>query len=60
MKAFHGEGDFLELLLADDDIRSLLDEATVRRQLDLEHALAHCDTIVDRTLAEARREGRGS
>ena len=57
MRAFHGEGDFLELLLADEDIRSLLDEATVRKQLDLDHALAHCDTIVDRAL-EATRGAR--
>ncbi|HJL20061.1 MAG TPA: adenylosuccinate lyase [Sandaracinaceae bacterium LLY-WYZ-13_1] len=50
MKAFHGEGDFLELLLADEDVRGLLDEATVRRQLDLERALAHCPAIVARAL----------
>ncbi|MCB9598709.1 MAG: adenylosuccinate lyase [Sandaracinaceae bacterium] len=53
MKAFHGEGDFLELLLADEDIRSLLDEATVRRQLELDHVLASCGAIIDRALAEA-------
>lgn len=50
MKAFNGGGDFLELLLADEDIRSLLDEDTVRAQLDLSHALQHCGAIVDRAL----------
>ena len=51
MKAFHGEGELLELLLADDDVRSLLDEDTIRAQLDLDRALAHCDAIIDRALA---------
>lgn len=50
MKAFHGEGDFLELLLADEDIGSLVDAGTIREQLDLEHALAHCETIIERAL----------
>jgi len=53
MKAFHGEGDFLELLLADEGVRSLIDEDTVRTQFDLTHALKHCDAIIDRALAEA-------
>jgi adenylosuccinate lyase len=51
MKAFHGEGELLDLLLADEDVRSLLDEETIRRQLDLDRALAHCPTIVERALA---------
>ena len=50
MKAFHGEGDFQALLLADDDIRGLLDEDTIRKSFDLKHALAHADAIVDRAL----------
>ena len=50
MKAFHGEGDFLELLLADSDIRELLDEQTVREQLELSHALKACGTIIGRAL----------
>ncbi len=53
MRAFHGEGTFLDNLLADADIRALLDEATVRAQFGLEHALAHCDAIVDRALARS-------
>jgi adenylosuccinate lyase len=54
MKAFHGEGEFLDLLLADEDVRSLLDEETIRRQLDLDRALAHCDAIVERALEGGR------
>ncbi len=55
MKAFTEGDDFLTLLLADADIRSLLDEATVRAQLDLDHALTHCGAIVDRALADRAR-----
>jgi adenylosuccinate lyase len=51
MRAFHGEGDFLALLLEDADLRAHLDESTVRAQFDLSHALAHCDAIIDRALA---------
>jgi adenylosuccinate lyase len=51
MRAWRGEGEFLSLLLADPDIRATLDEATVRAQFDLGHALAHCGAIVDRALA---------
>lgn len=52
MKAFAGEGDFRELLKADEDIRGLLDESTIDEQFDLDHALAHVDTIIDRVLEE--------
>ena len=52
MKAFHGEGVFLELLLADREIRELLSEETIRAQLKLPHALAHCGAIIDRALEE--------
>ncbi|MGE0789879.1 MAG: adenylosuccinate lyase [Sandaracinaceae bacterium] len=54
MRAFAGEGDFLTLLLADPDIRAHLDEAKVRAQFDLSHALAHCPTIIARALEEHR------
>lgn len=52
MKAFAGEGDFRKLLKADEDIRGLLDERTIDKQFDLNHALAHVDTIIDRVLEE--------
>ena len=48
MKAFGGEGDFKTLLTADADIRSLLSAEDIASQFSLEHALAHCGTIVDR------------
>jgi adenylosuccinate lyase len=54
LRAFDGEAPFLDLLLSDTDIRSLLDEDAIRRTFDLEHALAHAGAIVDRALASAR------
>ena len=51
MKAFHGEGTFRENLLKDADITERLDEETIVGQLDLEHALTHIDTMIDRALA---------
>jgi adenylosuccinate lyase len=51
MRAFHKEGSFVDLLLADADLRKHLSETEIRNQFDLEHALAHVDTIIDRALA---------
>jgi adenylosuccinate lyase len=51
MKAFRGEGDFRTLLLADEDIRAHLSSKEIEAQFDLNHALRHADTIVDRALA---------
>lgn len=51
MKAFHGEGDFRTLLKADADIRARLSDKEIDAQFDLQHALAHVDTIIDRALA---------
>jgi len=50
MRAFAGEGDFKQLLKADREIRDLLPEEVIDAQFDLEHALAHVDTIIDRAL----------
>ncbi|HTU57484.1 MAG TPA: adenylosuccinate lyase, partial [Polyangiales bacterium] len=50
MRAFHGQGDFRALLKQDADIRSRLSEAEIDAQFDLEHALAHTDTIIERAL----------
>ena len=52
MKAFRGEGTFRDNLLGDEDITSRLGEETIEAQLDLNHALTHIDTIIDRALAE--------
>ena len=53
MKAFEGEGEFRALLKADADIRSHLSEDDIDREFDLDHALAHVDTIIDRVLEGA-------
>jgi adenylosuccinate lyase len=53
MRAFHGEGDFRELLAADPDISGRLSAAEITAQFDIEHALAHVDHIIDRALATA-------
>ena len=55
MKAFHGEGSFRDLLAADEEIRKHLGEDEIGEQFDLDHALAHVDTIIDRVLSEAAR-----
>jgi len=55
MKSFHGEGDFRTLLAADPEVGDVLDAGELDGCFDLDHALAHADTIIDRALA-ARRE----
>jgi adenylosuccinate lyase len=50
MRASHGEGRFRDLLLADADVRAHLTENDVDRAFELDHALAHVDAIIDRTL----------
>jgi adenylosuccinate lyase len=51
MKAIQGEGTFLANLLADDEVRGLLGEDTIRRAFDEEHALRHARGLVERALA---------
>ena len=53
MKAFHGEGDFRELLKADGEIRAQLSAEEIDAQFDLAHALKHADAIIERALATA-------
>ena len=50
MRAFAGEEEFKQLLRADQEIRGLLEEKEIDAQFDLDHALAHVDTIIDRAL----------
>ncbi|MGB5502577.1 MAG: adenylosuccinate lyase [Polyangiales bacterium] len=50
MKAFEGEGEFRALLQEDADIRERLSADEIDREFDLNHALAHVDTIIDRVL----------
>ncbi|MCB9587019.1 MAG: adenylosuccinate lyase [Polyangiaceae bacterium] len=53
MKAFHGEGDFRQLLGADEDIKARLSAEQLDRCFDLQHALRHAETIVERAIASA-------
>ena len=53
MKAFEGQGEFRALLQDDADIRKHLSADEVDREFDLNHALAHVDTIIDRVLEGA-------
>ena len=53
MKAFEGEGEFRALLQDDADIRKYLSADEVDCEFDLDHALAHVDTIIDRVLEGA-------
>jgi adenylosuccinate lyase len=50
MKAFEGEGAFRDNLQEDEEIRKYLSSDDIDRQFDLNHALAHVDTIIDRVL----------
>jgi adenylosuccinate lyase len=53
MKAFEGQGEFRTLLQDDPDIRKHLSAEEIDREFDLNHALAHVDTIIDRVLEGA-------
>ncbi|MCZ6806480.1 MAG: adenylosuccinate lyase [Deltaproteobacteria bacterium] len=53
MKAFEGQGEFRELLQADTEIGEHLTAEEIEREFDLNDALAHVDTIIDRVLGGA-------
>jgi adenylosuccinate lyase len=53
MKAFEGQGEFRELLQADAEIGKHLTAEEIGGEFDLDHALAHVDTIIDRVLGGA-------
>ncbi|MEM7434840.1 MAG: adenylosuccinate lyase [Myxococcota bacterium] len=53
MKAFEGEGEFQALLSEDPAITEHLSVEDIEREFDLDHALAHVDTIIDRVLQGA-------
>jgi adenylosuccinate lyase len=53
MKAFEGQGEFRALLQQDAEVRKHLSEEELDREFDLNHALAHVDTIIDRVLEGA-------
>jgi adenylosuccinate lyase len=58
MRTFHGEGSFKELLKADRELGTHLDASTIEELFELDHVLAHVDTIIDRALAMAPRQSR--
>jgi adenylosuccinate lyase len=53
MKAFEGQGEFRAFLKEDADIATHLSADEIDREFDLNHALAHVDTIIDRVLEGA-------
>jgi adenylosuccinate lyase len=53
MKAWHGEGDFLALLTADQDVRQHLSEPELVANFDLDFHFAHVDTIFRRVFGRA-------
>ena len=50
MRAFGGDGTFQKNLASDPDVLALLTADELAKLFDLDHALAHARTIVDRAL----------
>jgi adenylosuccinate lyase len=48
MPVWRGEGNFLELLKKDPDVKALLDDATLESLFDMGYHLKHVDTIFNR------------
>jgi len=53
MRAWHGEGGFKDALLADADVTAALAPETIADLFNLDHHLAHVDTIFARVFGEA-------
>jgi adenylosuccinate lyase len=53
MKVWAGEGDFLSILKADEDVRKHLDEAELKANFDLAYHFKHVDTIFRRVFGKA-------
>jgi adenylosuccinate lyase len=62
MRVWQGEGDFLPLLSADNDVRKHLSEAELKQNFDLGYHFKHVDTVFERvfgkTAIESERSGR--
>ena len=56
MPVWRGEGDFLDLLKSDKDVRARLSEAELGNMFDVKHHLAHVDTIFERVFGASTRE----
>jgi adenylosuccinate lyase len=53
MKAWEGEADFLDSLLADQEVTDALGEDALRAAFDLDYHFKHVDTIFDRVFGKA-------
>ena len=53
MQVWGGEGDFLELLKADKDVRAKLSDKELEANFDLDHHFKHVDTIFQRVFGSA-------
>jgi len=53
MRAWHGEGSFRDLLLADAEVTARVPADEISDLFRLEHHLAHVDTIFTRVFGEA-------
>ena len=53
MRVWDEGADFLHLLLADEEVRALLSESTLRGAFDLDYHFKHVDTIFERVFGEA-------
>ncbi|MEY9111058.1 adenylosuccinate lyase [Bradyrhizobium yuanmingense] len=53
MPVWRGEGDFLQLLKKDSEVKTYLTDAEIEEQFDLGYHLKHVDTIFKRVFGEA-------
>ncbi len=53
MPVWRGEGDFLQLLKADAEVKKYLTDAEIEEQFDLGYHLKHVDTIFKRVFGES-------
>jgi adenylosuccinate lyase len=56
MRAWQGQGDFLTMLMADNDVRKHLSAAELKEHFDLGYHLKHVDTIFERVFGKAAVE----
>jgi adenylosuccinate lyase len=55
MRAFRGEGSFLEFLKADPDVTSALTRTDIEALFDLKHHMRHVNTIFDRVFGKSSK-----
>jgi adenylosuccinate lyase len=52
MKVWNGEGDFLNLLKADPDVRAKLSDQEIETNFDLGYHFKHVDTVFKRVFED--------